>query len=257
MAKKGSRSGSHASIQDWLKRQPAEDRPALRQSVTRLKKLYGLQRHDDFVWWHKVGSLVANLCPKEDRHYGDNVINLLAQHVEPDREPEGPRNFLYAARDLADKLSREEASELTEAGLSKSHVTALLSVEKPTQRQHFLGRCLKESWSVRRLRQEVQNAKGRKSRSGGRPVQGLERQSAGVAARNLSVMSRRWRESHQVWFVGPQAAFGRVRKKDCNEEILWDAQTALEELKQLHEVTGYELDLLHAFVQGLEEELST
>lgn len=256
MAKKGSRSGSHASIQDWLKRQPAEDRPALRQSVTRLKKLYDRQRHDDFVWWHKVGSLAAYLCPKEDRHYGDNVINLLAQHLEPDQKLEGTRNFLYSARDLAEKFTEAEASELTEAGLSKSHVTALLCEEDADKRRRFLIKCLEQSWSVRRLRQEVQNAKGRKSRSGGRPVQGLERQSAGVAARNISVMSRRWRESHQVWFVGPQAAFGRVRKKDCDEEILWDAKTALEELKQLHEVARYELELLHAFVQDLEKKLS-
>lgn len=196
-------------------------------------------------------------CPKDDRHYGENVIELLAQHLEPDREPEAPRNFLYAARDLAAKLSHKEASELTDAGLSKSHVTALLCEEDADKRQRFLDKCLEQSWSVRRLRQEIQNAKGRKSRSGGRTPSPPQHQSAGVAARNISVMCSRWMENHRVWFVGRQAAFGQIRKKDCDEEILHDAQSALEELERVHDVIGEEVDRLQAFVQELEERLST
>jgi hypothetical protein len=262
MAKKGSRSDSCASVQDWLKRQPNEDRPALRRSVTRLKKLYIRQQHDDFVWWYDVGALVADLCPKEDRHYGENVINLLAQHLEPDQKPEGPRNFLYEARDFAVTCTAREARAFARARkangdpLSKFHITALVSVKKKDQRKRFFDECLDQSWSVRRLRQAIQNAKGRKSSGGGREPQPPEPQSAGVAVRNISLMSRDWILNHKVWFKGASRPFRTVRKKDCDQAILNDARLAIKGLKEVHEATGNGLKQLRAFVKELEKKLS-
>ena len=70
-------------------------------------------------------------------------------------------------------------------------------------------------------------------------------------------MSRQWLDHHEVWFAGAQAAFGRIRKKDCDEEILQDAQSALEELERVRDVIEYEVERLQAFVHELEKQLST
>jgi hypothetical protein len=256
MAKrKGSRSRTHNSIDDWLKVQPREVRRGLRRSVSELKKLYRRQQHDDFVWWHDVGSLVAALIPKGRRHYGENVIELVVQQLEPDRKPEVPRYFLYRARALADTFTREEALELTEAGLPKCHLQALLSVEDETQRQRFLARCLEESWSVRYLRQKIQDAKGRKRSGLGRKPTRPKPQSAGVAIPNISRMADNWMRNHDVWFNGASCPFRKVRKKDCDEAILRDAQSAVRKLKEMQGAIKDGLVQLNSFVQELKERL--
>ncbi len=254
MAKRtGSRSRTYERINDWLEDQPRQARRRLRRSLTRLRRLYrNRPEQDDFTWWHDVGSLVAELIPKGDRHYGENVVQLVVQHLEPDREPEGPRYFLYQARDLADKFTREEALELTEAGLPKCHLAALLSGEDKTQRQRLWRRCLEQGWSYQRLCQEIQNAKGRKRSGAGRKPKRPKRQSAGVALPNICLMADKWMRNHDVWFHGASRPFRTVGKKDCDEAILDEALLAIEKLEEMRAAITAGVEQLNSFVQLLD-----
>jgi hypothetical protein len=63
-------------------------------------------------------------------------------------------------------------------------------------------------------------------------------------------------KNHEMWFVGPNAALGRIRKRDCDEAILREAEAAIEGLQQVHEAAGDGLEQLKAFVQRLESMLS-
>ena len=258
MAKgKGSRSHTYDTIDDWLKAQPRQERRGLRDSLTKLQRLYRNKPKGDFTWWHDVGALVAELAPKGGR-YGKNVMELLAQRLEPDRKPAAPLYFLCKARDFAAKFNPEEASDLTEARLangkplSENHVKALLSVEDDTQRQRFLDKCLKGSWSVRYLRERIQDAKGRKRSGPGRPLV-PKRQSAGVAISNIILMSRNWLRNHEVWFEEPGCFSGRIRKRD-REAILEDAQSAVTNLKKMQEAIKDGLKQLNSFIQELKEQ---
>ena len=236
----------------------------MRNSLTRLRRLYrNRPEHGDFTWWHDVGSLVAELIPK-GKHYGENAIELVVQYLEPDRKPtDVPRYFLYKTRDLAAKFSREEASELTEARLkngkplTENHVKALLSIKKLSQRKRLQKKCLEHSWSIRRLRDEIHYAEGRKRGGAGRKPKPLKRQFAGVALPNISVMAGNWLRNHAVWFKGASRPFRTVRKKDCDQAILDDAVSAIEKLEEMHEAITDGLHQLNSFVRELKEEVST
>ena len=70
-------------------------------------------------------------------------------------------------------------------------------------------------------------------------------------------MSRRWIDNHQVWFVGPQAAFDGVKKKNCDEAILKEAELAMKGLEDVHRATGDGLKQLKSFIRELKNKLST
>ena len=257
MAKgKGSRSRTYKTIDDWLKAQPRQERRGLRDSLTELQGLYRNKPKGDFTWWYDVGALVAKLAPKGERH-GENVMELLAKYLEPKRKStDALRDFLRKARDLAAKFSRKEASELTKVSLknrkplSENHVKALLSADDAEMRQQLLGECREASWSVRQLRRAIQNKKGRKSRSGGRPPDDPEPQEPGVALHNISVMSRIWLRNHKVWFGKPGCFSGRTRKRD-RETILEDAESVVGELKEMEGAIKDGLRQLKSFIQEL------
>jgi hypothetical protein len=267
MAKrKHPKSRSHKTIDEWLEGQPRQEGRRLRSSLNRLQGLYkNRPERDDFTWCHQVGTQVLAFFPEEESRYGENLIELLADHLQPGRLEKDKKvpNFLYQARDFARAYSDQAAATLADArnadggALSIYHVIALSSVENTEQRLRFFDKCLDQCWSVRRLRQEIQNARGGKRGGGGRKRQRPERQTAGVAVRNISTMSRQWMDYHRVWFVGSTAAFSKVRRKDCDEAVLKYARSAIKELDKVHKATGEGLDQLKEYVQELEERLST
>jgi hypothetical protein len=175
-------------------------------------------------------------------------------------EPAVPLYFLRKARDFAAKFTPEEALELTGARLAdgkplcENHVKALLAVESKLLRQRLLRSCLEESWSVRHLRQRIQDAKGRKRSGLGRKLR-PKRQSAGVAIPNISRMADNWMQNHKVWFEGGSSPFRTVNKKDCDEAILRDAQSAVRKLKEMQVTIKDGLRQLKSFIQELKERL--
>jgi hypothetical protein len=267
MAKrKRPKSNNYEGIREWLRYQPEKDRAELRTALAELRKLYRKPRHNDFRWLHDVGLQVVAFFPKGKRRYGDNVIELLANHLEPDREETDKALLirLYHARNFAITCkSSKEAGMLTDARNEKGdpltalHVLALVSVKDNDQRAMFRKRCLKECWSGQRLRREIQNEIGRKRSYGGRKPNPPERQSPGVALRNLSLMSRQWKRSHEVWFEKPHPGLGKIRKQDCSEAVLREMEAAIEGLEQVGRAAREGLTQLKGMRQDLKTRLKT
>ena len=275
MAKK-KRSASQAfGINAWIRKQPTELQPELRNARDELKELFRTPEHTDFTWWHRVGSQVMVFFPEEESRYGDSVIELLADYLDPNRvrpEPDTQkgkdserkgmtvRNRLYEARDFARAYSGREAGRLAtvrnkkDKPLSISHVKALLSEQNAGMRQQFLDKCLDESWSVRRLRQAIQNNRGRKLGSGLEP-KSPDPQEPGVALRNIFVLSRDWVVNHKVWFDKGKPTFRQVKEKDCTKAILEDAQKTLKKLGELQTAVTNGSRELRSYVQELKKRL--
>jgi hypothetical protein len=229
------------SIDAWLQRQPEKQQATLQRKLKELDQVYKGMQSDDFPLLHRVGSRVAAFFPEGGRHYGDNVIELLAAHLQPDPDDTSKslRNYLYHARNFALKYNYKQARELAkarnqeEAPLTALHVQALVSMKDDKQRAELQVKCLKENWSGLRLRREVQNKSGRKRSHGGRKPQRPERQSPGVALRDIAVMSGRWTRSHQAWFARSDAALRKLKKRDRNQAVLAEMEAAIEGLEQV------------------------
>ena len=264
MAKKKRSKPRASRINAWISKQPAGLQPELRNARDELQGLLRTPHRKEFAWWSRAGSQVLVFFEGEKNRYGDNIIELLANHLQPGRKIKDKRlpNFLYEARDFA-RAYKEGPKRLANARnakgkpLSISHAKALVSIEDTEQRHRFFDKCLDQCWSSHELCREIQNKFGRKRSGAGRKPEDLEPQSAGVALPNISVMAGNWLRNHAVWFVGPQAAFNGVKKKNCDEAILKEAELAMKGLEDVHRATGDGLKHLKSFVRELKKKLST
>jgi hypothetical protein len=225
----------YPDIVAWLKVQ--DDKKDLRGVLRELHRLIKDKKEGetDLAWWHDVGTCVAQFVPKGNRRYGDNVIELLANDLRPDRDLNDWTlpNSLYRARDFVDKYKRRKDAEslgrrrnADDKPLTRLHVSVLLTVKDDAQRRKFLERCLKESWSAQELRRQIQNATGRKRGTGGRSPSPPKYSSAGVALRDIKVMADRWTAYHKAWYIGLR----RLPVTDHNETMLQEIKDAKEGL---------------------------
>jgi len=264
MAKKKSPPArKYKDIAAWIKDQPQTERTRLRAALTELRKLFKGPQQDDLCWWHRVGKRMLALQPKEDRRYGSNVMELLANYLQPDREWQDKRvpNLLYRTRDFADKYSWREAQALDKARrekrLTSLHIVALVSLEDKGLREKLLKQCLAENWSGQRLRREIQNKVGRKRSSGGLSPTPPENSSPGVALRDISILSRRWMTNYEVWFVGKRAPLGSDEIKACNEAMLKDTGAAIQGLTDVRDAVREQLKRLRQYERDIKESLRT
>ena len=252
----------YADIAEWLDDQPEKKRlnGALRE-LHRLIK-HQKQKWNDPMWWHAVGTYVARFVPKDNRHYRDGVIELLADDLQSDRDANDWKlpNVLYRARNLVHKYKSRKAVEelgrernVDNEPLTHLHISILLTVKDDAQRQKFLERCLEESWSALELRRQIQNATGRKRGTGGRSPSPPKYSSAGVALRDITVMANRWTAFHKVWFVGWKAPSRSMRAQDQDENTLQEIEKAKEGLK----VVGDDVEEALKKVQLLERQVKS
>ena len=251
----------YASIDEWLKGQP--DRKELRGTLRELHRLIKDKENGwaDLAWWHDVGTCVARFLPKGDRCHGDNVIELLANALQPGRDLGDWKlpNVLYRARDFVGKYeSRKDAENLgrkrnaDNKPLTLLHVSVLLSVKDDAQREEFMDRCLKESWSAQQLRREIQNTTGRKRGTGGRSPSPPKYSSAGVALRDIANMANRWTAFHKVWFVGLR----RLPVTNQNESMLHEIENAKEGLKYVRDDVEEALEKVQSLERQVKSNLS-
>jgi len=263
MAKKGSTTGDSTGIRAWIQAQPKTQRAALRTALSDLRKLFKSPQHDDLCWWHQVGERVLALQPKGQRRYGDNVVELLADYLDPGRQWEDKRipNLLYRTRAFAEKYAWREAQELDRqrrAGhLTTLHIVALLSLEDKGLRKTFLKRCLKESWSGLRLRREIQNKVGRKRSSGGLSPTPPENPSPRIALRDLSILARRWMTNYEVWFVGQRAPLSREELKACDAATLKEVKTAIQRMDEVQHAAAQGTRRLKSVAKAMKARLET
>jgi hypothetical protein len=242
----------YQNIAMWLKDQP--DKKDLRGVLLELRRLMkGEEEERNYLaWLYDVGTCVERLVPKGNLRYGENVIELLANDLQPDRDLKDWTlpNVFYRAREFvgkyknrndAEKLSRKRNAD--NKPLTRLHVSVLLTVKDDAQREDFLKQCLKESWSGQRLRCEIQNATGRKRGTGGRAPSPPKYSSAGVALRDIAVMANRLAAFHKVWYIGlrklPVADQDRIMLREIEhakkglESVREDAREALQQVAAL------------------------
>jgi hypothetical protein len=251
----------HSGITEWLKNQP--EKKALRSALRELHRLIKgqQQRRHDLTWWYDVGICVAQILPKGNRRKGDNVIELLANDLQPERDLKDWTlpNLLYRARDFVAKFkSRKAVAALARRTnsdnqpLTHLHVSVLLTVKDDAQRDEFLERCLEESWSGQELRRQIQNAMGRKRGTGGRAPRPPKYSSAGVALRDIKVMANRWTAFHKVWYIGLR----RLPMTDQNETMLQEINSAKQGLESVRDDVKEALERVGAIERLVKSKLS-
>jgi hypothetical protein len=133
---------------------------------------------------------------------------------------------------------RHEAKPLT-----LFHVSALLLIEDGGNRNAVLKQCLAESWSVRKVRIEVQNLIGCKRSWGGRTPKPKKIPTPAIALHDIQLNAKQWMGNHAVWFAGKkgedgeikeEAALSKVQKKYLTGELLADLEKAEEGLVKVN-----------------------
>jgi hypothetical protein len=116
----------------------------------------------------------------------------------------------------------------------------------------LLDACLTASWSVTRLRAELQNQFGKKRSRGGRKAQRRETPSPVVALQEVQLAARHWMADHKVWFVGRKSALGRVSKKLQTKELQEELEQAADALDEMQEAVDAGIECLELLAKEIE-----
>ena len=130
---------------------------------------------------------------------------------------------------------------------------SLLSVEKErgnrSSMEKLRDRCLDEGWSVRRLRQEIQDDRGGKLCTG-RTYKPHKAATAAVAVQDLIVAARRWMIYHEECLAGRSPILKPARRTDYSPRLLRDVREAIQRLGQVRKAVKGELVELRAVGEG-------
>ncbi len=163
----------------------------------------------DLIWEHRLGQLVAELCPPGAR--GREGVSGLAAALGG-----GPvsKNRLWNARaayavfSVAELRSIQQTARAADFGFSHCHLTLAMSLPKRS-RARILCRCINEKWTVVAMRREVRKLLGGKKRSGG-GVPPLTPKSAEDALDDMIDRTITWLNRFDVaWFNGGDAVLGK------------------------------------------------
>ena len=251
----------YTDIDEWLDHQL--DRERLRGALRKLRQLFKgeKEKRNDCTWWFDVGIRVAELAPKEDRQYGNSVIELLAIDLRPGRDTMDSSllRFLYDARNFVGQyLSRKGAEDLNgrrnadEEPLTPFHVSLLVNVKDDGQRQDFLERCLAESWSGHQLRREIQMQRGGRRSVRSPPLKPPKYSSPVMALQDIEAMTKQWEVSHKAWFVGQKAPLHHLAVKDQVENTLHKINSARKGLEIVQDRVEVALDRLNVLADQIE-----
>lgn len=121
---------------------------------------------------------------------------------------------------------------------------SLLSVEKErgnrSSMEKLRDRCLDEGWSVRRLRQEIQDDRGGKLCTG-RAYKPHKAATAAVAVQDLIVAARRWMIYHEECLAARSPILKPARRTDYSPRLLRDVREAIEGLEKVQGAVKGEL----------------
>lgn len=264
MAKKHiSSTQSKPGIKAWITSQPAKLRTDLRTALSSIRKAFDPRLQRELLWWHRVGSNVAKFFPDGQRQHGSSVMELFAKELGAvgDNEIRSVSNTLWQARTIAKTLGSATAAKTwakkrngKDRPLSAYHVFAVANVEASEQPE-LLEKCLNESWSVRQLRQEVQNRFGKKRSRGGRKAAPRKVPSPKVALQDIQRQTRQWLADHKAWFAGPKAALRNVSKREQTMELQTELIHAWNALVDMQVAVETGIDRLRELEVSIEDEL--
>jgi hypothetical protein len=163
----------------------------------------------DLIWEHRLGGLVAELCPAGSR--GRKGVPGLAAALGGGQVLQN--QFWYARAIFAafrvDELEEvQRAAEAVAFALGVSHLTSTISLPGRT-RTRILSLCINQRWTVTALRREVRKLQGGQKLSGGGAPPATPK-SAEDALDEIIERTSTWLNRFQAsWFHGDGAAFGR------------------------------------------------
>ena len=254
----------YADIRAWIAAQPAKERAKLKKALTELRKWYNRTEDEGVLRWYEIGDRVSAFFPKSDkRTYGDGVADLLADFLNPGRSRDDKQltNQMWEYRKIASCLTRAQAKAWTKKRNKKGkpltlfHVSCLLSIEGAKERNAVLKQCLAESWSVRKVRTQVQNLIGCKRSRGGRTPDPKKIPSPAVALHDIQLNTKQWLANHEVWFAGKKAALKRVPKRAYTEELYEELSGAADALIEMQEAVDAGLECLRKLAVRVQDAL--
>jgi hypothetical protein len=243
-------SKSPADINSWIAEQPPNRHGPLKSTLRSLKQAYRQQKTTDVLWWYEFGELVTKFFPKNST-FGSHVTPRLAKELAGNNEPVGrATNTIWQSRIIVKNFSKAElkkwAGKRNRKGkpLSIYHFHCVGPVEAKEQRKKLLEKCLSESWSTRRLRDEVQNEFGEKRSRGGRKPEPRPVPTPTVALQDIQLAVRQWQANHKVWFVGKKSALGHVAKRQQTEGFREELEKSVTDIQEMLVTVVEELNQL-------------
>ena len=252
----------YGTFDDWLEQQPQQERGKLCRLRDELVRLFGNPRRSDIRWWRAVGTCVVKLFPAADKRRGQGFMEVLGDVAQPrrDRSQKSIITFLYWARELAQKLSREEVADLGKKvraqQITMTHVINLLSIDDTNNTQsraQFLRACLREKWSANRLKREIQGDRRHLTSFGGRRSTVRTSTNPAVAAREMIVRSESWAACCRQYFLVKGAPLAKRRQR-CSPRLARELVRALQEVTELADLARKARGILRQIVGELPED---
>jgi hypothetical protein len=203
------------------------------KALQRLQDLFQQPGSRDLLWYHHIGQQVNQLCPADERGYGQNRMGSLATDVG---KPASYADTLWKARSFFKKYDRSEVRSLCKPGttnsfvLTWSHMLHLFSLDDD-DRPGFQKDCLSDEWSCKELHRRIKEHREPQGQ-GGRRFRKPE--SVEDALRQLIFECKTWdRRFHEVWFSMDEPAIRLEAGKYKSQEVANLAAEAIEMLETL------------------------
>ena len=247
----------HKKIQGWIKSQPPERQDKLAHTLHELQRL--LPTKDTSLSWHyEFGVLLGEFFTSEHGEYDREVARLLAEALGAQRRNEinNVCILLWKCRAIAKGLTTKEAKvwgnlkKTNGQTLTAYHFHCVVAIEDKDLRKELIKQCVKESWSVVRLRAEVQNRFGKKRSHGGRPAKQKQIPSPLVALQDIRLAVKHWKASQEVWFEGSKAALVKVAKRHRTEHFEAELESTVSDLQDLRDAVETALGQLEKLNQS-------
>ncbi len=227
------------------------------QAMTELRCLFTAPEKVKLRWWFDVGHQALLLHPEPPpgakRAYGTRTIAEFARQLSEDKV-RYTTNMLLQARKLVRQFKTWKELEKFQGELSVWHVMTLLAINakrgSKCSMEEFHDRCVAESWSVDRLKREVQNDRGGKATCGRRPTP-LKAATPAIAVQDLYIAARRWTIYHDKCLAGRHPILKNSHRADYNANLLRDVQKATKGLEQVQEAVKDELQQLRQLAKNI------
>ena len=160
---------------------------------------------------------------------------------------------LWLARKLASRFGSWSELQDHAKDLRTWHVLHLLSADE-RKVEVLRDRCVHGNWSEGQLKREIQNDRGRKSGSGGRPNP-RKPATAAIAVQDLLVAARRWIVYHDQCLSGRKPILKHARRASYSPSLLRDVENAVEWIEQVQKAVEDELKQLRDLAKNIKSAL--
>lgn len=163
-----------------------------------------------------------------NRTYSKGVTVSFAKQIGKSRD------YVDKSRQFATNYTKKQLDELCELRrpdgkpLGRRNLVSLLSVKVKAKRTQLQRKAAKESWSTRRLTEEIQNLLGSRSSGGRRPRPADSAKNAMTQIVKMSEQWARWKKGIDAKIEEPEAGFG-----DLPSPVQKQLTLVMKEIKKL------------------------